>query len=251
MRTIAFTNQKGGSSKTTSAVSIAAALGELGKRVLLVDLDAQGSASAWLGARGESRGLFELFTDEAKLLDLVEKTDVSGVELVPSSQWLVGLDRALASEPGAETILRTKIRKAGDRWDFVLLDTPPSLGILVLSALVAANEVLVPLEPSPIAMAGLAQLYRTVGQVQERLNPELVVSGVLLCRADSRTNLTKEVEERLRERFPKIVFRATIPDSVRFREAWSYSKPITTYAASSPGAEAYRAVAKELLRRER
>jgi chromosome partitioning protein len=249
VRTLAFFNQKGGSCKTTSAVSLAAALGEKGSRVLLVDLDPQASASSWLGIKDGDRGLFEVFTDNGNLVDLVRQTDVSGVEVVPSSAWLVGVEKALAGEAGAETLLRRSLSHLPARWDFVFVDCPPSLGLLAVSALAACREVFVPLEASTMALAGLVGLIQTVDRVRERLNHGLEVSAVLVCRVDSRTNLSRDVVERLRQRFGDLVLETTIRETVRLREAWSFSKPITLYAPRSNGAEDYRAAAVELLKR--
>jgi len=252
MRTVAFTNQKGGSSKTTSAVSLAAAFGEKGKKVLVLDLDPQATASSWLGVKDGGRGLLEVFTDNGNLGTLVHKTDVPGVDVVPSSAWLMGAERALAAEPGAETILRRSLSKLpAGRWDFVFLDCPPTLGVLAVSALTAAGEVLVPVECSTPALAGLASLLQTVERVRERLNPELELSAILVCRTDSRTNLSKDLVESLRKRFGPLVLRTTIRETVRLKEAWSFSKPITVYAPRSPGAEDYRSAAAELLKKWR
>lgn len=250
MRTIAITNQKGGSAKTTTAVNLAAALAEREKRVLVVDLDPQASASSWLGSVDEGRGLFEVLADNGNLTDLVRQSNVEGVDLVPASPWLVGAEKALASEPGAEAVLRGALSRLPPRWDFVLLDCPPSLGLLAVSALTAAREVLVPVEARVMALAGLAGLTRTVERIQERTNPDLVLTGILACRLDSRTNLSREVVESLRSRFGRLVFRATVRENVRLAEAPSFRQPITTYAPRSSGAEDYRAVAAELLRRK-
>lgn len=252
MRTVAVTNQKGGSGKTTTAVNLAAAIGERGKRVLVVDLDPQASASAWLGVRDGGKGLFEVLTDNGNLLDLVRKTDAEGVDLAPSSPWLMGVEKALAGEVGAETILRRRVgRLPGDRWDFVLFDCPPSLGLLAVSALVAAGEVLVPVEAHVMALAGLASLLQTVERVRDRLNPELAVSAILACRVDARTNLSKDVVDRLRERFGDLVLKAVVRENVRLAEAPSFGKPITAYDPRSAGAEDYREVAGEILKREK
>lgn len=251
MRSLAFLNQKGGSCKTTTVVSLGGALGEKGKRVLVVDLDSQASASSWLGVRGDGRGLFEVFTDNGNLADMVRETPVPGVDLVPGSAWLAGLERTLAAEPGAETIFRRALRRLPDRWDFVFVDCPPSLGLLSVSALVACREVFVPVEASTMALGGLASLLQTVERVKERLNPDLEITALLVCRTDSRTNLSKDVVEKLRERFGDLVLKTTIRETVRLREAWSFSKPVTLYAPRSPGAEDYRRAAAELLKRGR
>lgn len=248
MRTIAVVNQKGGSAKTTSSVNLAAALAETGKRVLLLDLDPQANASSWLGVRDEGRGLFDVFTEGKPLLPLVTKSTAEGVDLVPSSTWLVGVERALASEVGAETVLRSAIAKLPARWDFLLVDGPPSLGFLAVAALVACSEVLVPVEPSTMALEGLVSLLGTIDRVRDRLNPDLRVVGILPVRLD-RTKLASEVVSGLRSKFGKEVFETAIRENVRLREAHSHKRPITTYAGTSHGAEDYRAAAEELVRR--
>lgn len=251
MRQIAVMNQKGGSGKTTSAVNLAAALGEKGKRVLLIDLDPQASASNWFGVKDGGRGLLEVFTDGQPLAPLVQATCAKGVELVPSSTWLVGVERALASEPGTEAILRRALERLPDRWDLVLVDCPPSLGLLAVAALAACGEVLVPVETRVMALAGLASLVQTVERVRDRLNPELRIAGLLPCRVDARTRLSHDIVETLRERFGADVFRTVIRENVRLAEAPSFSKPITIYDPRSAGAEDYRDAAAELLKRDK
>jgi len=251
LRTIAIMNQKGGSGKTTTAVNLAAALGEKGRRVLLLDLDPQASASAWLGVEDGGRGLFEVFASGGKLAELARESTARGVELVPSSSWLVGLEKALASEVGAETLLRKALARLPERWDFVLVDCPPSLGLLAVNALAAVEEVLVPVESRTMALRGLADLLRTVEVVRDRLNPELVVSALLACRVDYRTRLSADVVDRLREKFGGLVLRAVVRENVRLAEAPSFQKSIFDYDPSSAGAEDYRAAAGEFLKRRR
>ena len=249
MKTLAVTNQKGGSGKTTTAVNIAAALGEGGRQVLVVDLDPQASASAWLGVKDGSRGLLEVFTNHGNLAALVRETGIPGVDLVPSSTWLASVEKALAGEVGAELVLREAMAELSELWDFILLDCPPSLGLLTVSALCVAREVLVPVEVSSMALAGLAGVMQTVDRVRDRLNPDLAVSEILVCRADARTNLSREVVERLRERFGKLVMNTVVRETVRLREAWSFAQPVTTYDPRGRGAEDYRSAAAELLER--
>jgi chromosome partitioning protein len=216
-----------------------------------VDLDPQASASGWLGVPDGGKGLLEVFTNDTNLSDLVRDTEVAGVGLIPSSAWLMGVDKAMASEPGAETIFRKALEKLAEgRWDLALIDCPPSFGFLAVSALVAAQEVLVPVEASSMALSGLANLVRTVDRVRERLNPRLTLAHVLPCRVDARSNLAKDVLEKLRSFFGGKVFRAVIRETVRLREAPSHGKPVTLYAPKSTGAEDYRSVASELLRRK-
>lgn len=247
MKTWAVTNQKGGSGKTTTAVNLAAALAEQGKRVLLVDLDPQGSASTWLGEATDGEGLFSVLAGNGSISSLVVETPAPGVDLVPSSPWLMGLDRALASEPGAETILREKLAGLRGGWDLCFLDCPPALGLLSLSALVAARRVLVPVEASTMALAGLASLVQTVDRVKARLNPRLALGALLVCRAAMRTRLTRELEESLRERFPGLVLPTMIRETTRLREAWSHGQPVTMYDTRGAGAADYRAAAEEFL----
>lgn len=250
MRSVAFTNQKGGTAKTTSAVSVAAALAEGGKTVLLVDLDPQGCASTWCGVPDGGKPVFEALTGNGSLSDVVSLSAIPGVDVVPATEWLSGVDRALAGEVGAETLLRRALHALPKRWDFLLVDCPPSFGLLSVSALVACREVFVPVEVSTLAVAGLVRLVQTVDRVRERLNPELRLAHILPVRVDMRTNLSHEVVDRLRSRFGDLVLQTVVRETVRLREAYSFQKPITTYDPKGPGAEDYRAVAHELLERK-
>jgi len=249
VRTLAFVNQKGGVGKTTSAVNVAAALAEEGKKVLLLDLDPQGCASSWCGIRSDGKGLLEVLSGNGSLSDLVAVSAIPGVDVVPASEWLSSADRALAGEVGAETILRKAVHRLPKKWDFLIVDCPPALGLLVISSLVACREVFVPVEASTMALGGLARLVQTVEAVRERLNPELRLAHILAVRVDARTNLARDVVDRLRERFGDLVLQTVVRESVRFREAWSFQKPITTYDPKGTGAEDYRAVSHELLKR--
>lgn len=249
MRTIAITNSKGGSAKTTTTVNLAAALGEAGKRVLVLDLDPQANASSWLGVRDGGRGLLEVFTEERRLDSLVRSTTAENVELVPSSTWTASVEKALAGEFGAEMILRTAVQRLpAHRWDFVFVDCPPALGLLTVSALVAVREVFVPVETSFLALEGLAALQKTLDAVCSRLNPDLLLSGVLASRVN-RTKLSQEVVEALRARYENETFRTVIRENVKLAEAPSHQKPITTYDRRSAGAEDFRSLAQEVLSR--
>jgi chromosome partitioning protein len=249
MRTIAVLNQKGGSAKTTTAVNVAAALAESGASVLLVDLDPQGSASAWLGVEDGSRGLLEVLRGNAAIADLVRPSSTTRLSVVPASPWLVGAERALAGEVGAETLLRAQLATL-TRFDYVFVDCPPALGLLGVQALVGCRELLVPVTADPMALAGLAALLETHAHVKARLNQQLAVAGVVLCRV-TRTRVSSEVLERLRKRFGRAVFRAIVHDAVRLTEAPSHHQPITAYAPASRAAAEYRAVARELARGRR
>jgi chromosome partitioning protein len=252
MRTLAISNQKGGVGKTTTAVNLAAAFGESKHRVLVIDLDPQANASAWLGAPEGGRGLFDALVDNVNLLDLVRPSCCPGVEIIPSSAWLASAEKTLASEVGAETLFAKALRQLPkDRWEVVLIDCPPALGLLSISALVAVKEVLIPVEAHVLPLAGLAALTQTLERVKDRLNGELTLSAILPCRVDTRTNLSKEVVARLRTKFGATVLDSMIRENVRLAEAPSFAKPITLYDPKGPGAEDYRAVAKELMRRQK
>jgi len=250
LRTIAVSNQKGGSGKTTTAVNLSAALSEQGHRVLLVDLDPQASASSWLGFRDGDRGLLDVFTENVHLGHLTRPTRVPNVDIVPASPWLVGIDKALSTEVGAETLLRTAFARLPARWDYVVVDCPPSLGFLAIAAFVACQSLLIPVETRVMALGGLAALLRTMERVRERLNPSLSLVGTVPCRVDLRTKLSRTIVQRLRERFADLVFDSIIRENVRLAEAPSFEQPITTYAPTSTGASDYRAVAAELRERE-
>jgi chromosome partitioning protein len=251
MRTIAIANQKGGSGKTTTSVNLAAALGEQGRRVLLVDLDPQHSATAWYGIKNSGRGILELFSDEGRLEDFAQASGAAGVDLAPSSAWLVGVEKLLAGEVGAETILRRHLEQLpAGRWDYVLLDCPPTLGILTVNALAAVDELLVPVEAHVMALSGLAQLLKTVEVVKNRLNPNLKVSGILACRVDLRTRHAREVVEQLRQRSGDLVYRTVIRENIRLAECPSFGQPITMYDPKSAGAADYRALATEIISQE-
>jgi len=252
MRTIAITNQKGGSGKTTAAVNLAAALGEKGHRSLVIDLDPQANASTWLlGQEAEDRGLLQVLTDNRALVDQVQATPAPGVEAVASSPAFAGVETALAGKMGAEQRLRRAIEQLpSDRWEFVFLDCPPSTGLLSVSALAAASEVLIPLEAHAMSLSGLTQLLHSVEEAKELLhNPNLDLIGVLISRMHSRARLAQDVDKELRGNLGPLVFKTVIRENIRLAEAPSYGKPITLYAPSSPGAEDYRAAAKELLNR--
>ncbi len=251
MRRIAIINQKGGAGKTTTTVSLGAALAERGQRVLVVDLDPQYSATTWLAVHPVGRGVFDLFaeTEKTHLRDLIQATTTPNLSLVGASAWLVGAEKALASEPGAEIILRDKLAAVDDEFDYALIDCPPTLGVLSVNALTAVGEVLVPVAAQVMNLHGIAQLHQTIELVRRRLNPTLRIAGILACRLDQRTNHGPEIVAKLRARFPETL-RTTIRENVKLAECPSMGEPITSYAPASSGAEDYRALAGELMNQE-
>ena len=243
MRTIAVSHHKGGTAKTTTTVNLAAALAEAGHRVLVIDMDPQGSATAWLGVRDPEHSVIDAIRDGTDLAHLVYETTAPGVQLVPASPELI----VAGSDEETDTALG--FMKAMERlapvWDFVLVDCPPSLGYLGVAPLAACDEVLVPVEAHVLAVAGLSSLMETIGRVSGRLNPRLKITGVLACRVDN-TSHSRMVVERLRRRFPRSFMQTQIRESVRLAEAPAFREPITTFAPESRGAEDYRALAAEI-----
>ncbi|MBM3537487.1 MAG: ParA family protein [Alphaproteobacteria bacterium] len=251
MRIIAVTNQKGGSAKTTTTVNLAAALAEAKKRVLVIDLDPQGNTTSWLGITAPDRGALELLTDIDPPESLIRESTTVGVDCIPSTRGLNGAERQLAREMSAETTLKRRIAgMAGARWDYLLIDTPPTLGLLTLNALAASDELIVPVEAHVLALAGVAQLFDTVRTVNERLNPSLTIAGIVACRVDTRTRHASDVVDSLRHTFTSQVFKTEVRENIRLAEAPSFHQPITTYDPRSTGALDYRALAREVLAQE-
>jgi chromosome partitioning protein len=252
VRTIAILNQKGGSGKTTTAVNLAAALGESGQRTLLIDMDPAASASSWLGQKDPEKGLFDVLTDGRQLAELIREAVQPGLDMIPSSLGLAAAEKALVNEIAPETLLKRRMGKLPqDKWDYLIVDCSPSMGMLTLNVLAASREVLIPVEAHILAVTGLVQLMQTVEVVRERLNENLSICGVLPCRVDSRTNHSQEVVSILKEKFGPLLFKTHVRENVKLAECPSFSKPITQYASSSTGAEDYRALAKEIVSREK
>jgi chromosome partitioning protein len=247
-RVYAIANQKGGVGKTTTAVNLAACLAEAGERALVVDLDPQANATSGLGERANGTSSYDLL-DGAPLRELVRPTRFANLELVPAKAELAGAAVELAARADGERYLAQALAGAADDYGFVFLDCPPSLGPLTVNALAAADRVLVPVQAEYYALEGLSQLVRSIDLVRGRLNPRLELAGVLLTMVDGRTRLAADVEAEVRRHFGPLVFRATVPRSVRLAEAPSHGLPAIAYDRRSPGADAYWRVAMELVER--
>ena len=247
---IALANQKGGVGKTTTTISLGAALAEEGQRVLLVDFDPQGALSVGVGVNALEldRTIYNLILDRATVFeDVVVKTRIDGVELLPGNIDLSAAEVVLVSEVAREQALKRSLAGARETYDYILIDCPPSLGLLTINALTAADGVIIPLECEFFALRGMALLVDTIEKVRDRLNPELEIEGVVATMFDGRTIHSKEVLARVREAFGDTLYGTTIPRTVRFAEAPVAGQSIQQYARDSKGAEAYRRLAREVL----
>lgn len=249
---IAFVNQKGGVGKTTSTINVARSLAELGKKVLLVDLDPQGNASSGLGidAGSVEKNLYHALIGSATPQDIVLSTDIENLHIVPAAQDLAGADIEMVHIDAREFRLYSVLRPLRSFYDYILIDSPPSLGLLTVNGLVASDSVVIPVQTEYYALEGLSQLLGTIELVRERLQPNLSILGALLTLFDRRNRLSQQVVNEVRAHFPGPVFETVIPRSVRLAEAPSYGKSILDFDALSKGARAYKSVAREIVARE-
>jgi len=246
---LAIVNQKGGVGKTTTAINLGAGLGALERRVLLVDCDPQGNATRGLGAKAEPPHLYHALSGEADLAAAIRTSGFPNLDLIPAQRDLVGVEVEFVGEPAWEERLKILLRQLDGRYDTILLDCPPSLGHLTVSALTAADGVIVPLQCEYFALEGISELISTVERVQGGLNRRLAIAGILLTMYDDRTNLSRDVAEEIRRHFGAKVFETIVRRNIRLAEAPSHGLPIFQYDIKSRGAEAYLALAREYLRR--
>ena len=251
-RTIAIANQKGGVGKTTTAINLSACLAEKGKKVLAVDFDPQGNTTSGLGIDKNSLNItiYEMMIGEAEIEECIKKSVVKDLDVLPSNVNLAGAEIELIGIEEKEYILRNQIEKIKDKYDYIIIDCPPSLNTLTVNAMTTADSVLVPIQCEYYALEGLTQLIHTINLVKERLNPELEIEGVVFTMYDARTNLSLQVVENVKQNLKQTIYKSIIPRNVRLAEAPSHGMPINLYDPKSAGAEGYRDLADEVLERE-
>ena len=251
-RIIAVANQKGGVGKTTTAINLAACLAEAGKKVLTIDLDPQGNMTSGLGVdkNAVENTVYELMLDECSIKESMTDTVVEGMQIIPSNVNLAGAEIELLGINEKEYILKNAVDYVKDDYDFIIIDCPPSLNMLTINAMTTANSVLVPIQCEYYALEGLSQLIHTIDLVQQRLNPDLAIEGIVFTMFDVRTNLSVQVVQNVKSNLVAKIYETLIPRNIRLAEAPSHGLPINLYDTRSAGAESYRLLAKEVIERE-
>ncbi len=252
MRSIAFINQKGGVGKTTSTVNVGACLATLGKKVLLIDLDPQANLSIHFGvnAHGNDLSIYQIMCGKKRVDEVLKKTAINGLDLIPSDIDLASAEVELVNTVGRETIVKFYLEDTLKGYDYVLIDCPPSLGLLTLNALTVANEIFIPLQTEFFALQGVSKLIQTFDIIKKRLNSSLEITGIIPCMYDSRTKLGQAVLDKIKEYFDKKVFNTNIRKNIKLSESPSHGIPIITYAPESNGAQDYEALTKEVIAQE-
>lgn len=248
-KVIAIINQKGGVGKTTTAVNLSALLGAMGQRVLMIDLDPQGNTTSGLGMEVDDKSIYEVIMGRMKLTDVMEETEFKNLSIAGSDVRLANAELELVEVEKREYRLKTAVQSVQQDFDFIFIDCPPSLGLLTINALGAADSVLIPIQCEYYALEGVASLMNTISRVKKTINPHLEIEGVLLTMFDGRTNLSLQVAEEVKTYFGSKVFKTVIPRTVKLSEAPSFGEPILTYAPKSKGAEAYKKLCREVLKR--
>jgi len=248
----AVANQKGGVGKTTSAINLSASLAESGKHVLLIDTDPQGNSTSGLGMDKDNLNgsLYDLYIEAKPLYDVIQTTNVPNLKIIPANIDLIGADLELSTKEGRETILKRALEPIKYQYDYIFIDCPPSLTLLTVNALVAADSLLVPMQCEYYALEGISMLMKTLELIQNSFNPDLEIEGILLTMYDGRNTLSRQVNEELVKHFGDKVYKTVIPRNVTLAEAPSHGKPVLSYDISSKGAQSYLALAKEIINNE-
>lgn len=248
-KVIAIVNQKGGVGKTTTAVNLCTVLAQKGKKVLLIDEDPQGNATSGLGVeKGAEKSIYDVLINETSFEDVIKKTSIKNLYLCPSNINLAGAEVELVNTISRESKMKEKIEEIQDNFHYIIIDCPPSLGLLTINALTAANSIMIPIQCEYYALEGVGQLINTVNLIKRQLNKDLYIEGVVLTMNDARTNLSTQVINEVKKYFKDNVYKTIIPRNVKLSEAPSYGMPITAYAPRSKGAKCYEKLANELLK---